>query len=650
MATRNHSDARAGSRHAIHNLSYPDAANRAAGTNETNSIVVDADNVYQVALQLDDNTLWLLTDTTPITWVGLGAAGTSTDTLDNAYDNFGALPALVTVDGSEGQGDLNFTVSGARSLIVDLSGCTPSADGFIVQDGTDGLSLTHQGANTLALVGNFESMALGTNAAASVIAGTTLTLQGTTVAIDGAVTVDDDLTLTGGGLITTDSDGLLRIAAHGTGYNAIGSAGVTSHSLNSGDDLLVSGDLEADGEAYLDAGLTVGSDITLTSGGTITTSSDGNLILTADGSGFVVVGGGSTVHGLATGQDLLVSGFLEVQGEAYFDQYTNFADDIALAGGGTITTSSDGLLRLAPDGTGYTAIGLTGTTSHSLDSGDDLLVSGDLEVDGAAYFDGSVGFSGDLTLTGGGLITTDSDGLLRIAAHGTGYNIFGFSATTSHSLTGDGDLLVGGDFEVDGWSYFDAPIVFGAQGTIQDNAAQTNDALQITVGTNSNSLIICQTADVGYDFAHAAATDPTLYLQSAAQSATEFISFRHDQTDMRVDIGEGSIIHFHESTVTIADESSIALPSSTASNDTAGFGRVQMTDEFGSGMEFADFAWDENGSVTLLSNTTNVANSDSDGNMCIYGSGGVIYLKNRLGSSSRVLFDVHYHQGFSTPV
>jgi len=54
------------------------------------------------------------------------------------------------------------------------------------------------------------------------------------------------------------------------------------------------------------------------------------------------------------------------------------------------TISSAAILRLkGTSGTGYVAVG-SGSTNHSLDSNNDLLVSGELEVDGNVFFDGSV--------------------------------------------------------------------------------------------------------------------------------------------------------------------------------------------------------------------------------------------------------------------
>lgn len=57
---------------------------------------------------------------------------------------------------------------------------------------------------------------------------------------------------------------------------------------------------------------------------------------------------------------------------------------------GKLATLSNANLSLVPNGTGYTIIGDAGTTSHSFNTNDDLLVSGRLEVDGILYADSTV--------------------------------------------------------------------------------------------------------------------------------------------------------------------------------------------------------------------------------------------------------------------
>lgn len=579
MATKNHSVCAVGSRHAPHNLSYPDAANRIAGTNEGSGIVLSSDNLYQYAVQDDDNSVWMLVDESPITWIAINAA-LETDDLNDCYDNYGAVAAVVTVDGAEGQGDLRFNTSGAYSIIFNLAGCTGTSDGLDIVNGTDHFGFIRNGANSMSLDADLEACVIDSNASIALNPAPTPYK----VLVGGDLEVEGNLTLTSGGTITSTSSGLVRIAANGTGYTVIGSAGTTSHSLNSGDDLLVSGELEIDGAAYLDGALSLAGDMTLTSGGTITSDSNGLIRIAAHGTGYNIIGASATTgQGLATGDDLLIAGILEVQGVSYFSDAVTAADQL------TVTT--------------------------------DLIM--------------------------GGMIITASNGLLRLAPDGTGYTVIGSSGTTGHGLGGDTDLVVTGYFEVQESSWFDGPIYFGAQGSIRDNQAQTNDALQITVGTNSNSLIICQTADVGYDFAHAAETDPTLIIHSANQSTSEYFAERHDQTNKINTIGKGSEQTYHETALNMADEASISFPTDTYG--TAGFGRCLMADATGDSVEAATFCWNGNDTVTLLGNTTNVTNADTDGYLCIYASSNIVYIKNRLGGARRLHYEMHYQDGFDAP-
>lgn len=73
------------------------------------------------------------------------------------------------------------------------------------------------------------------------------------------------------------------------------------------------------------------------------------------------------------------------------------------------------------------------------------------------------------------------------------------------------------------------------------HTSQTPDAGILTTGVLSNSLIICEDGDISYDFAHAIQTNPTLYIQSASQSATQWMSLAHNQTDGVISVGTGVV-------------------------------------------------------------------------------------------------------------
>ena len=78
-----------------------------------------------------------------------------------------------------------------------------------------------------------------------IAAGVTLNVTGTDVDTAGAVMESDGISISNDGTKTT-------IAGTAGDYNRIGNAGVTDHSLNSEDDLLITGELEVDGDTAFD--------------------------------------------------------------------------------------------------------------------------------------------------------------------------------------------------------------------------------------------------------------------------------------------------------------------------------------------------------------------------------------------------------------
>lgn len=73
------------------------------------------------------------------------------------------------------------------------------------------------------------------------------------------------------------------------------------------------------------------------------------------------------------------------------------------------------------------------------------------------------------------------------------------------------------------------------------NTTQTVDAPFIGLTDTQNTLILAEKGDKAYDFAHGAQTNPTLFIQSATQSATEWLSLTHNQTDGLLSVGAGQI-------------------------------------------------------------------------------------------------------------
>lgn len=87
----------------------------------------------------------------------------------------------------------------------------------------------------------------------------------------------------------------------------------------------------------------------------------------------------------------------------------------------------------------------------------------------------------------------------------------------------------------------------GYDSVIGYSTVQTNDSLIIGVsdsgsaGDFSRAIIVCEEGDIGFDFAHAAQTNPTLFIHSANQATDEWISLTHDQTDAVIASGKGAV-------------------------------------------------------------------------------------------------------------
>jgi hypothetical protein len=83
----------------------------------------------------------------------------------------------------------------------------------------------------------------------------------------------------------------------------------------------------------------------------------------------------------------------------------------------------------------------------------------------------------------------------------------------------------------------------------------------------------------------------------------------------------------------VADDDEI-----TITTGIAGWGYVMAGDN----EEYSRFRFSSSGVVTLDSYTVNVTDSDSDGYLCIYDAGTGIAIKNRLGSSKKIRYEIYY--------
>lgn len=76
---------------------------------------------------------------------------------------------------------------------------------------------------------------------------------------------------------------------------------------------------------------------------------------------------------------------------------------------------------------------------------------------------------------------------------------------------------------------------------LQYDTAQTIDSTLVAVDETSRTIHLIDYGDIAYDFALAAQTNPTLAIHSASQSATQYLTLAHNQTNGVITAGAGGI-------------------------------------------------------------------------------------------------------------
>ena len=136
--------------------------------------------------------------------------------------------------------------------------------------------------------------------------------------------------------------------------------------------------------------------------------------------------------------------------------------------------------------------------------------------------------------------------------------------------------------------------------------SDVNGALTLTASTGSGAPV--------------RATSPTLVTPALGTPASG---------DLSNCTGGGSGIV----TTSVEDEAEITLDTGKT-----GWGTAMAGDN----EEYIEFRFTAAGVVTIVSNTANAINTDTDGNLCVYDAGAGIAIKNRLGATKNIRYIVNY--------
>jgi len=82
------------------------------------------------------------------------------------------------------------------------------------------------------------------------------------------------------------------------------------------------------------------------------------------------------------------------------------------------------------------------------------------------------------------------------------------------------------------------------------STSDDNNLLKLGISSDSNSFLICESEDTGFNFAHSVQTNPTLFIHSENQATDEWISLSHDSTDGIINVGKGKVKIDDDLTVT----------------------------------------------------------------------------------------------------
>ena len=236
----------------------------------------------------------------------------------------------------------------------------------------------------------------------------------------------------------------------------------------------------------------------------------GTTLFSVDNSGNIVVSGSVTasINEAITG-NVAITGTLSVTGASTFTGAVSCASSLAVTGNSTLNTVNAAQIVT----NALTISGITNAEFINL-----KLQSGDPAVQ----------------TDKGEIYTKTVSGIVELFYKDSSSNV---TQITEGGSIG-GDLIHMDDDEYLGFGNTSATPDAG----IAWNTAQTVDGLYLGLSDAQNTLIIAEYGDRAFDFAHGAQTNPTLFIHSATQNTTQWISFAHNQTDAVIATGAGDLL------------------------------------------------------------------------------------------------------------